>query len=1311
MNKESVFSQFTQKYALSKTLRFELKPVGKTLENMHKNLGYDEKLKTFLSDQNIENAYQSLKPVLDFLHEQFISQSLESDAVKNIDFSEYLSLYIRRKDLKNKDFELVEKNLRNYFSKAYREAADKLKEKAGKNSKGKDVLGETGYKVLTEKGVLEYIKKNINDFIEIKSKEEIENAIKVFESFFTYFGGFNQNRENYYETGKEASTAVASRVVHENLPKFCDNILFFENRSMEYEEIYNFLEKSGKSLVNKDNTALRPITEYIFTINHFNSCLSQAQIEKYNDQIANANFLVNLYNQAKKDEPKFSKLQFFKTLYKQIGCGKRDSLFFALSCDRKNEIKKVDIKTDNQISSVEEVLELAAIAGKKYFNKIEDSETATVQKFIDDLLARENYSGIYWSKTAMNTISNRYFANWHDIKDRLKVAKVFKKADKDSGEEVSTPLAIELSELFKVLDQIDNWQKNLFKSNFTEDDSKKEIIDSSVVASQALMRFILKDLENHAQAFLDQSEETLIIEDYKKNSLKIKSWLENALSVSQILKYFQVRETKIKGSPLDSVVSKNLDALLRSDDADWFKWYDSIRNYLTKKPSDDLKANKLKLNFENSSLAAGWDVNKEIDNYCVIIKGPNGQQFLSVIAKQKDSKGFNKIFVKSESNQIYKQVDRDWKKMEYKLLPSPNKMLPKCLLPKSNRSKYGASKEILDIYDSGSFKKNEANFSVSSLRKLIDFYKEALQKYEDWKCFNFVFKPTEEYEDISKFYNDVEKQGYNLNFVDINKATIDDLVDQGKIYLFQIKNQDYNQSKKENHQNNLHTIYWRAIFENVNNKPKLNGEAEIFYRKAISSEKLERIKDKNGKEIIKNFRFSKEKFLFHVPITLNFCFKNNKINNLVNESLINDNAHFLGIDRGEKHLAYYSLVDSNGLIKDQDTLNILFSKPIKAKKKIIDKDGNESEKEAECNDYNDLLDARAGNRDYARKNWQTIGTIKELKDGYISQVVKKVVDLSILNDAFIVLEDLNTGFKRGRQKIEKSVYQKMELALAKKLNFLVDKSSALGEIGSVTNALQLTPPVSNYSDIENRKQLGVMLYARANYTSQTDPATGWRKTIYLKKASEEKIKKQIIESFTDILFDGKDYHFVYTNKNTGKKWNLYSSKNGKNLDRFHGERDNDKNTWVSTKQDLVKMLDGLFINFDKNRSLHSQLVEEGVQLVKISKHSAWESLRFVVELIQQIRNSGEGKVDSDFILSPVRNERGEHFDSRAAGKDMPSSGDANGAYNIARKGIIMSEHIKRDLSLYISDEEWDAWLAGKEVWEKWLKNHPETNKK
>jgi CRISPR-associated protein Cpf1 len=104
-------------------------------------------------------------------------------------------------------------------------------------------------------------------------------------------------------------------------------------------------------------------------------------------------------------------------------------------------------------------------------------------------------------------------------------------------------------------------------------------------------------------------------------------------------------------------------------------------------------------------------------------------------------------------------------------------------------------------------------------------------------------------------------------------------------------------------------------------------------------------------------------------------------------------------------------------------------------------------------------------------------------------VVHEIAELIVEKPTFIVFEDLNKGFKRLRQKIEKQVYQKLELAVAKKFNNLTFKEIEIGEIGSISNGLQLTPPVENYQDMEY-KQVGIMLYTRANYTSVTDPETG-----------------------------------------------------------------------------------------------------------------------------------------------------------------------------------------------------------------------------
>ncbi len=1387
------FKDFTNLYELSKTLRFELRPFPVTRDNLSKKFGH-----SFLRDQDIEDAYQVLKPVLDALHEKFITESLQADCLKNIDFNDIFQVYKNKEEISDKEY----KKKREIFNQAYKVIGEKWKNNAGKDEKGKDLLKENSFNILTEQGILNYIKMRSSEFADIQPKEKIEQALQKFHGFFTYFGGFNENRENYYTTDKEAATAVATRIVHENFPKFCDNIISFESCTEEYENIFSFLEQKERSLVTKDKKPLNPIDREIFSIEFYNRCFSQPQITQYNEKIGDANLLINLYNQAPKEEKNFRRLPLFKTLYKQIGCGTGKALFFTIT---HNTVKEAEAKRqqEKEVYSVEEAIHDAAKIGKILFTSTSNASNPThnVPDFLSYIEQRENYLGVYWSKAAMNTISARYFANWHDLKDRLKKDGVFEKAPKGSEEEVKTPDAVELESLFKVLDETPDWKESFFKSSIQENVENKKIIDNSTCPSKALLTFILNDIKKEIQAFLggEDAISKIDFQNADEHKDQIKQWMEHALAVNQVLKYFLVKEGKAKGERIDSVVSDALKNLLNAEVAslpalqdralrfDWFKWYDALRNYLTKKPQDDVKENKLKLNFENSVLASGWDINKEPENFCIILENSEKKKFLAIVDKNNsdvfqkqvvEGKGKNKKVV---YNQLYEKIEvGSWKKMEYDFWADVSKMIPKCstqlkevvehfkkfdndfIIPagfkvasgemfidecKITKKQFELNNKVFHKDDvkisamrwdlDGSeeknyikgFQKEFLKISGSNvlyrnyLNEWINFCKYFLSKYPKTKLFQYNFKSTEDYGSVDEFYLDVDKCSYRLKIdTKINSAILFNLEKEGKIYLFEIKNQDSNLNKKEGHKKNLHTLYWETIFEDTSNRPKLCGGAEIFYRKALPVDKQEKIIDKHGKEIIKNYRFSKEKFLFHVPITLNFCSNNSKINDMVKKKISpNNETCFLGIDRGEKHLAYYSLVDKNGVIMQDEqgkpiegTLNMPFvdtdgnPRTITVNKKSMDKNGEEKIDPVECKDYNDLLEARSGNRDFARKNWQTIGTIKELKDGYVSHVVRKIVDLAVRYGAFIVLEDLNIGFKRGRQKIEKQVYQKLELAVAKKLNFLVDKDVQNGEVGSVTKALQLTPAVTNFGEMEGWKHFGLMLYTRADYTSQTDPATGWRKTIYLKKGSEENIRKQILEpgKFDDIRFDGKNYLFIYSDKNISKQWTLYSgTPDGKSLERYRGER-GDQNEWTSTLQDINKILNGVFADFDKNNSIYDQFKNQKAGLKKIDdKHTAYETLRFAIEMIQQIRNTGTSERDSDFILSPVRDKNGNHFDSRLQNGKMPTSGDANGAYNIARKGILVNEHILRGYKLYISDWEWDAWLAGKETWEQWLKNH------
>lgn len=52
------------------------------------------------------------------------------------------------------------------------------------------------------------------------------------------------------------------------------------------------------------------------------------------------------------------------------------------------------------------------------------------------------------------------------------------------------------------------------------------------------------------------------------------------------------------------------------------------------------------------------------------------------------------------------------------------------------------------------------------------------------------------------------------------------------------------------------------------------------------------------------------------------------------------------------------------------------------------------------------------------------------------------------------MEDLNQGFKRGRFKVERQVYQKFETMLINKLNYLVDKDLAVDQEGGLLRGYQ-----------------------------------------------------------------------------------------------------------------------------------------------------------------------------------------------------------------------------------------------------------------
>ena len=708
--------------------------------------------------------------------------------------------------------------------------------------------------------------------------------------------------------------------------------------------------------------------------------------------------------------------------------------------------------------------------------------------------------------------------------------------------------------------------------------------------------------------------------------------------------------------------------------------YNKVRNWMTRKPYSE---EKIKLNFENAQLLGGWDVNKEPDCTSVLLR-KDGNYYLAIMDKKS-----NRAFDIEElpcDGECYEKVD-------YKLLPGANKMLPKVFFSKSRIDEFAPSREIVDAYEKGTHKKGKT-FNLSDCHRLVDFFKESIRKHEDWSKFPFRFSDTSSYEDISGFYREVEQQGYMLGYRNVSTAYIDSLVEAGKLYLFQIWNKDFSAHSKGTP--NMHTLYWKMLFDDQNLLDvvyKLNGQAEVFYRKRSldlakttvhrANQPIVNKNKQNAKsastfeyDIIKNRRYTVDKFQFHVPITINFKATGTENINAQVLELIRQGGikHIIGIDRGERHLLYLSLIDLKGNIVKQMTLNDIV---------------NEYKGNTYATNYKDLLSTREGDRTDARRNWKKLENIKDLKEGYLSQVVHIIAKMMVKYQAIVVLEDLNMGFMRGRQKIERNVYEQFEKMLIDKLNYYVDKQKEANEPGGLLHALQLANKFEGFRKLG--KQSGCLFYIPAWNTSKIDPVTGFANMLDTRYENADKARL-FFSKFSSICYnkakDWFEFSFDYSNfgtKSEGSKrcWTLCS--HGTRIMTFRNpER---VNQWDNKEIVLTDEFKNVF--FEANIDINGNLL---ASICSLTDKKYLEPLMHLMKLLLQMRNSITNS-EVDYLISPVADENGNFYDSRTCGDDLPKDADANGAYNIARKGLWAVRKIQDSadsdrINLAITNKEW-----------------------
>ena len=1273
------FDDFKRLYPLKKTLRFEAKPIGATLKKIIKSGLLEE-------DEHRAQSYVKVKKLIDEYHKAFIDRVLNDGCLtieskgKQDSLEEYFESYISKSNDENanKTFKKIQENLRSVI-------ANKLtKDKGYANLFGNKLIesykDKDDTKKIVDSDLIQFINTAEPSKLDSMSQDEAKELVKEFWGFTTYFEGFHKNRKNMY-TSEEKSTGIAYRLVNENLPKFIDNMEAFK-KAIAKPEIQANMEELYSNFAEYLN--VESIQE-MFQLDYYDMLLTQKQIDVYNAiiggktdedhdvKIKGINEYINLYNQQHKDE----KLPKLKALFKQI-------------LSDRNAISWLP----EEFNSDQEVLD----AIKDCYERL--SENVLGDKVLKSLLCSlsdYDLNGIFVRNDLQLTdISQKTFGNWSVIQNAI-MQNIKNVAPARKRKESEEDYEKRISDIFK---KADSFSIQYINDCLNEmDDNNLHAVDGyfatlGAVNTPTMQRENLFALIQNAYTDISDLLDTPYPENKnlaqdKTNVAKVKALLDAIKSLQHFVKPLLGMGDE---SDKDERFYGELASLWTELDT-VTPLYNMIRNYMTRKPYSQ---KKIKLNFENYQLLEGWDANKEKD-YATIILRRNGLYYLAIM--DKDSK---KLLGKTMPSD-----GECYEKMVYKFFKDVTTMIPKCstqlkevqayfkvntddfvLNSKAFNKPLTITKEVFDLNNVlyGKYKKFQKGYLTATgdnvgythaVNVWIKFCMDFLDSYDSTCIYDFSSLKPESYLSLDSFYQDVNLLLYKLSFTDVSASFIDQLVEEGKMYLFQIYNKDFSEYSKGTP--NMHTLYWKALFDERNLADvvyKLNGQAEMFYRKKSIENThpthpanhpiLNKNKDNKKKEslfeydLIKDRRYTVDKFMFHVPITMNFKSSGSEnINQDVKAYLRHaDDMHIIGIDRGERHLLYLVVIDLQGNIKEQYSLN-----------EIV----NEYNGNTYHTNYHDLLDVREEERLKARQSWQTIENIKELKEGYLSQVIHKITQLMVKYHAIVVLEDLNMGFMRGRQKVEKQVYQKFEKMLIDKLNYLVDKKADASVSGGLLNAYQLTSKFDSFQKLG--KQSGFLFYIPAWNTSKIDPVTGFVNLLDTHSLNSKEKIKAFFSKFDAIRYnkdkDWFEFNLDYDKfgkkaEGTKTKWILCTR--GMRIDTFRNKEKNSQ--WDNHEVDLTAEMKSLLEHYYID--IHGNLKDAiSAQTDKVF----FTGLLHILKLTLQMRNSITG-TETDYLISPVADENGIFYDSRSCGDELPENADANGAYNIARKGLMLVEQIK-----------------------------------
>lgn len=1160
--------QLTNLFQVHKTVKFELRPIGRTADLISSNDSIAS------GDKDKAMAYLVVKCLIeDYYQKEVIAPLLE----KIKDNKEWNRLLVAYENT-------VDSTTRTTVSKKMAEIIDKSKPNKP-SAKSLYTPLHDYLQTLNNKDLHRILKDLQYDDITIGGKSLkaawngrelkpfVENAIDKFKSFTLYFDPLATNLDQVFSKKRNG---LAHRIIYQNLYTFIRNKKALEDLKVVIEEFRNEKE---------------------IAVTDFSNCLLQDGIDKYNRYIGQLGQRLKEYCDSHPKSSKWHKR--LKQLNKQILSPRiaPDWLPAAFTND--------------------EMMVVAICA----FMKSVNPQFSALKEIINHI---DTYDGhIFIFHKSLRSIAVQMTGDYKGLDDAFDIPRGYFQCESLSLQ----------------------WTTSEVKQKFFGflNDKLFTILLSIQEASAEAEEFLsLKKAESN---------------DYRRNnkaSVSINKLMNAYKQLYHLLRPLtgtgneEARDEDFYGSFMPIV-----DALQPIN-----KLFDSVRNWLTKTA------------YSNDSYPAYLDKATLLDNWS------NKAVYLKTDGKYYFCLASSKSEGKREIQDILKQlwVGNSPKDAIIYLTrtQSPDKIaanLPRIFIRSKKADEINSFiKKHSELKTEWEKLKDDGYKSPKLKNEAISYFQKCLQLHDDYKYYNYHFRPATEYDNYNSFVNSLKEETlFYFEEKAICWQKLLQLVEDGKVYLFQLYNKDYADNRPGNSKSNLHTLYWEAVFSPQN---RISYDFKLEEPKLYFREKADVIQ-RTGDFHSVPLRYQKPKMHLHIPILMNAnAPKTGDINQQVLEKIkAGAFSHIIGIDRGERNLLYYSVLDMNGNIEEQDDLNVI----------------NDV-------DYHKLLMEKETELDDEQKKWKARSGIRKLKEGYLSHAIHQLTNLILEYHAILVIEDLDEGFKRGRQKIDMQIYQLFEKMLIEKLSFLVVKNVSDGhQAGSTFRAFQLATPGLKQAET-GIKQNGMLFFVPPEYTSAIDPVTGF---CNLFDGDRVKNIKQLFANFKRVSYNtGKDwFEFEWDYQDVLQYTRLKECANPQPwVVCSFGERIE----WTGSKHyrnqkyesvDLTTEFKTLFERYNI-QYLNGENFKNAI--ASINKKEDINKLKRLFFLTVSLRNMPDK--DTDYILSPVRDANKAFFNSRlvnpSALPKRPVDGDANGAYNIGRKGLLSINKLKNGANEPLSLEEW-----------------------